>query len=129
MNRKAKGIGGERELIHLFWKAGWAAIRVAGSGAIKYPAPDIVAGNSVRRVVVECKVSADTAVYLTHREVNELRIFAEKLAAEPWVGVRFSGEKWLFLGPEELTKTGASYVANRTMGSLRGLSFEELTRE
>ncbi|MBW2967284.1 Holliday junction resolvase, partial [Candidatus Woesearchaeota archaeon] len=37
MNRKAKGLSAERELIHMFWKNGWSALRVAASGAIKYP--------------------------------------------------------------------------------------------
>ena len=56
MSRKSKGINAERELIHIFWKTkSWAACRVAGSGAIKYPAPDVLAGNGNILLAIECK--------------------------------------------------------------------------
>ena len=35
VSKKSKGISAERELIHKFWGTGWAAVRVAGRGAIK----------------------------------------------------------------------------------------------
>ena len=52
---KKKGINAERELIHMFWAEKWAAIRVAGSGSSKYPSPDILAGNNLRKLAIECK--------------------------------------------------------------------------
>lgn len=46
MSHKSKGINAEREIIHLFWSMpGWTACRVAGSGSMKYPSPDVIAGN------------------------------------------------------------------------------------
>ncbi len=42
---KSKGSRFERDLIAELWKAGLAAIRVAGSGVSTFPCPDIVAGN------------------------------------------------------------------------------------
>ena len=43
--RKSKGSKAERELISMFWKKGFAAMRAAGSGSTHHPSPDIVAGN------------------------------------------------------------------------------------
>ena len=126
MNLKRKGTNAERELVHLFWKVGWAAIRVAGSGSIKYPAPDLIAGNGIRRVVVECKSPGGDSVYLTTKEVLELKQFGDKIGAECWIGVRFNA-KWVFLGMEELEPTPTAYVVSVKKAQLRGVSFEELT--
>ncbi len=128
MSHKSKGIGAERELVHLLWKAGWGAIRVAGSGSTKYPAPDVIAGNGMRRIVVECKALAASGIYLEKKEVEELKIFAQKMAAEPWIGARFTSQSWRFIGPEELKETKKSFAITRTLAELRGLSFEELTK-
>lgn len=111
----------------MFWKAQWAAIRVAGSGSIKYPAPDLIAGNGIRRVVIECKSAGSDSVYLTTKEVSELKQFGDKLGAECWIGVRFTEKKWLFLGMEELQATPSAYVVSLKKAQLRGVSFEELT--
>ena len=59
MDKKAKGTRGERELVKAFNENGWVCIRVAGSGSSRYPSPDILAGNAMRRVAIECKVTAD----------------------------------------------------------------------
>ena len=45
MSLKSKGINAERELIHKFWGVGWGAVRVAGSGSMRYPSSDILAAN------------------------------------------------------------------------------------
>jgi len=73
INKKAKGTNAERDLIHLFWKNGWAAMRTAGSGSMKYPLPDVLAGNSVRKIAVECKVTSGSRQYLTKKEISELK--------------------------------------------------------
>jgi len=128
MGAKEKGTGAERELVHKFWAAGWGAIRVAGSGSIKYPAPDIIAGDGIRRLVIECKYVGEEQVYLTKKEVYELKLFSEKLSAEPWIGVRFKNNQWLFVGLGELEETPKNYVISKKIASLRGLSFEELNQ-
>jgi Holliday junction resolvase - archaeal type len=43
--RKSKGSKAERDLIHLFWSKGFAAMRAAGSGSSQHPSPDILAGD------------------------------------------------------------------------------------
>ncbi|PIY60546.1 hypothetical protein COY95_01235, partial [Candidatus Woesearchaeota archaeon CG_4_10_14_0_8_um_filter_47_5] len=102
MKQKTKGTNAERELVHMFWEVGWAAIRVAGSGSSPHPSPDVLAGNAVRRVAIECKSIKDKQVYLGKDEVQQLQYFAGLFGAEPWVGVRFGKGKWFFLTPEDL---------------------------
>ncbi|MBI4441605.1 Holliday junction resolvase, partial [Candidatus Woesearchaeota archaeon] len=95
-NKKQKGSTAERELIHLFWKQGWAAVRVAGSGSMKYPSPDIVASNALRRLAVECKAVGDDKKYLTQDEIEQLILFSQRFGAEAWLAVRFDNEDWYF---------------------------------
>ena len=54
MNLKAIGTKAERELIKMFWKTNsWIAIRAAGSGCSRYPSPDILAGNILRKLAIQ----------------------------------------------------------------------------
>lgn len=125
MSRKAKGIRAERELIALFWgTGGWAAHRIAGSGSSRFPSPDILAGNSLRRLAIECKSTKKTSKYLTREEVGQLKCFAEIFGAEPWIAVRF--DKWFFLNLEDLRETKKGYMISEAIARTKGLLFEEL---
>ena len=63
MNRKAKGTKGERELVKFFNESGWACLRAPGSGSSRYPSPDIIAANAIRRIAIECKVTKNNKKY------------------------------------------------------------------
>ena len=126
VNRKAKGTKGERELVKFFNESGWSCIRVAGSGSSQYPSPDILAGNAVRRVAIECKVTKDHKKYFPEDELEQLRIFAARFGAEGWIGLRFAGEPWYFLLIEDLEKTGNLWAASLELAKRRGLSAKEL---
>ena len=126
MSLKQKGISAERELIHLFWKHGWAASRVAGSGAIKYPMPDIIAGTPTRKIAIESKSTGDEVFYLGKDEVEQLMSYAAIFGAEPWIAIRFTGKKWYFFTPEDLLPTEKSYVISDGLCKRKGLIFEEL---
>ena len=126
MRRKAKGINAERELIHLLWEQGWAAIRVAGSGSSKYPSPDILTGNGIRSLAIECKSSGKSARYLPKKEIEELVSFSRSFGAEPWVGVRFDKKEWLFLPANNLRETENSFVVQAKGAQLKGLLLEEM---
>ncbi|HEY9702201.1 MAG TPA: Holliday junction resolvase Hjc [Allocoleopsis sp.] len=126
MNLKAKGSNAERELIHKFNNNGWVAIRAAGSGSQQYPAPDILAGNNLRRLAIECKVTADLKKYLTKKEVEELMFFAQKFGAEPWIAVKFDRVDWFFLNIEDMDKTDKSYAIDIPTAKRKGLSFEQI---
>ncbi|MBI4738136.1 Holliday junction resolvase [Candidatus Woesearchaeota archaeon] len=126
MRVKSKGINAERELIHLFWKHGWAAIRTAGSGSNHYPSPDIIAGNAIRRVALECKVTKEIKQYLTKKEVTELQEYSKKFGAESWIAVKFDHVDWFFVPTSELECTGESFALGLEDAKMRGLQFEEL---
>jgi len=127
MSKKSKGINAERELIKLFAETGkWFACRVAGSGSSRFPSPDIIAGNTLRKLAIECKTSGNKSKYLTKEEVKELKIFSELFGAEPWIAVRFDRTDWLFISIEDLKDTGNNYLVSLEMARNKGLLFEEL---
>lgn len=126
MNTKAKGSNAERELIHMFWKAGWAAIRVAGSGSSHYPSPDILASNATRVLAIECKSSGELSRHLQKGQVNDLMTFAKGFGAEPWIGARFNDMKWAFFSPDDLRETGKGFSVSVRMVKEKGLTFEQL---
>ena len=129
MSSKSKGSNAERELIHLFWATKeWTACRVAGSGSMKYPAPDIIANKAGISLAIECKSTAGNNQYLEKREVEELKEYAKMAGARPLVALRFSRKPWLFLDPEDLEQTGQNLVASQKLAERRGLTFEELTK-
>ena len=125
---KTKGINAERELIHMFWKKGWAAIRVAGSGSSRYPSPDVLAGNNLRKLAVECKAIKGTSKYLPKEEVEQLRQFSEIFGAEPWIGIRFDKDEWYFLTLEDLQETEKSFGISTKSAKNKGLLFDELIK-
>jgi Holliday junction resolvase len=126
MDRKSKGTNAERNLIHWFNDNGWVAIRSAGSGSMQYPSPDILAGNNLRRIAIECKSVNDIKKYFTAKEIDELVFFALKFGAEPWVAVRFDRINWFFLTIEDLEKKDRSYFVDVRIAKGKGLSFEQL---
>jgi holliday junction resolvase Hjr len=129
INKKAKGTKGERDLVKYFNDEGWSAIRVAGSGSSKYPSPDILAGNAIRRLAIECKVTKDNKKYFQNSEIDQLREFSQKFGAESWVGVRFAGEEWYFLMLEDLRDTGNCWSVSVDLAKRRGLTKGELLQK
>ena len=126
-NKKQKGSCAERELIHEFWKNNWAAVRVAGSGSMKYPSPDIVASNALRRLAVECKAVGNEKKYLGQDEIEQLLSFSRLFGAEAWFAIRFDNEDWYFFNVEDLKSTkGNNYSLDLDLAKLKGLKFEEV---
>ncbi len=126
MSTKSKGTNAERDLIHKFNDNDWVAIRSAGSGSMQYPSPDILAGNNLRRLAIECKAINDTKKYFTVKEINELVFFANKFGAEAWVAIKFDKMSWFFLNIEDLDKTDKSYNIDIPTAKKKGLSFEQV---
>ncbi|RJQ18675.1 Holliday junction resolvase [Candidatus Woesearchaeota archaeon] len=124
-----KGANAERQLIHLFWNTGtWTACRVAGSGSMKYPSPDIIANKDGINLAIECKATAGNNQYLEKREVEELVAYAQRAGARPIIAVRFDRKPWRFLNPDDLDLKTASVGINQELAELRGITFEELTK-
>ncbi len=128
MSRKSKGINAERNLVHQLWALGWAAIRIAGSGSMKYPAADVLATNKLRRLAIECKTCGNLNKYLKKAEIEQLREFSELFNAEPWIAVKFDRHEWLFVDLEDLTNTGNNYLISYNNAINKGLSLNEVIK-
>jgi len=97
MHRGRKGTDSERELVNMLWRAGFAAIRSPASGAAtKNPLPDIIAGNGKRYLSIEVKSSSKDRFYIKKDDIKDLVTFSKRFGAEPYLGVKFNGEKWAF---------------------------------
>ena len=127
MSLKSKGINAERELVHMFWGKEWACLRIAGSGSNRYPSPDVLVGNKLRRLAIECKTTKDQKKYFEKREIEALKKFADVFGAEPWIAVKFKGHDWYFIMVEDLKETEKGFMASAEIAKSKGLLFEELT--
>lgn len=128
MGGKIKGSNAERELVSMFWEANWAAIRVAGSGMQKWPAPDVIASNGEKTFVVECKSTKKPQQYLRKEQMEQLKEFARVFKATPLVGVKFS-TSWHFFSPEDLEATpSGEFVANEDLIAQKGKKFDDLLK-
>lgn len=126
MNAKGKGTNAERDLVHKFWAANWACFRAAGSGSNQYPTPDLIAGNNLRKLAIEVKITAFERQYFDKKEIEDLRLFGTMFGAEPWVAIKFPRTEWLFLMLEDLEEAQKSFVASKEVAERRGLKFEEI---
>jgi Holliday junction resolvase len=128
MGNKEKGSNAERELIHAFWAKQWTACRVAGSGSMKYPSPDIIANRQGINLAIECKATNSKYQYLEKREVEELVAYAQIAGARPLVAVRFFRKEWRFLNPEDLSDSGKNLSVTQELSESKGITFEELIK-
>lgn len=122
---KSKGIAAERELLHKFWENGWACIRVAGSGSMSFPSPDLLAGNGEKKMAFECKTFKKSHKYLEEQEISQLKEFSEKFGAEAWLAIKFDRQPWYLLKLEELHKTEKSWGVSLKLVEEKGLKFED----
>ncbi len=129
MSRKTKGINAERELVHKFWGSdSWSAVRIAGSGSMKYPSADILATNKIRKLAIECKTAKKPWKYISKEEIEQLKTFSEIFGAEPYIAIKFRKKDWLFLSLDDLEETDKAYMTNIEIAEKKGLLFEELIR-
>ncbi|MBT5273001.1 Holliday junction resolvase [Candidatus Woesearchaeota archaeon] len=134
INLKAKGTNAERALLKLFWEQDtWAAIRTPGSGCARFPSPDILAGNSIRRLAIECKLISNYNVYIPKKEIEQLKIFASKFGAEPWLAIMFNNKElnskeWFFLSLDDVNETEKNICVSTNLAKTKGLLFEEVIK-
>lgn len=105
MSRKSKGINAERELVHLLFAKGWVASRVAGSGCIQHPSPDVITGKEGKIFVLECKTTGDEYKSLCKEEVEELVFYAKIMYATPIIAVKFDRKGWYFNYAKDMRQT------------------------
>ncbi|PLW80684.1 Holliday junction resolvase [Candidatus Woesearchaeota archaeon] len=125
MNQKRKGTNAERELIKIFWEHGWACMRSAGSGSTQYPSPDILAGNSIRKIGIECKLSSSPNKYFSKEEIKQLINFCSYFGAEAWIAVKFKNKSWHLFSTEDLVETEKGYALYERLCDLKGLNIKE----
>ncbi|MEA3514398.1 MAG: Holliday junction resolvase Hjc [Nanoarchaeota archaeon] len=127
-SRKIKGTAAERELLHKFWSVGWACLRAAGSGSMKYPCVDLLAGNKVRKLAIECKTSKALIKYMSKDDIYQLQKFSSLFGAEPWIAVKFDKKEWFFITIEDLRPCGNNFAIDMEAVKSRGLLFEEVIK-
>jgi len=129
MSRKSKGINAERDLIHKFWGTGkWSAVRIAGSGSMRYPSADVLATNKLRRLAIECKTVKEPWKYIEKEDIEQLKVFANLFNAEPYIAIKFNKKEWLFLTLEDLEETDKAFMINTKKAEIKGILFEELIK-
>ena len=131
MSLKSKGSNAERQLLHMFWDAGWACLRSAGSGSMNHPGPDLLAGSKEnnRRVAVECKTSKSDRIYLSDYDINQLKEFSEKFGAIPLIAIRFDRVGWFFVHMDDLGFSKTNHYISLYLAQKKGLKFEEIIGE
>ena len=96
MSRKSRGCDYERKLVHLLRSLGYCSVRVAGSGCMRYPSPDVIASNGTRVIAFEVKSSQKSCVYLGEADVSDLLQFSFEFHCEPWFAFHLVGKGWFF---------------------------------
>ncbi|MFP4632886.1 MAG: Holliday junction resolvase Hjc [Halobacteriota archaeon] len=126
--RSDKGHSRERELVEMFWQAGYGVVRVPASGsATKRPLPDLVAGDGDTYIAVEAKSSGSDTVYVDGTEAEDLIEFSRAFGAKARIGVRFDREDWYFFHPGKLHVTGGgNYRVKLEKALQEGEDFDEL---
>lgn len=103
----AKGAQRERELVNYFADAGWGALRLPSSGsATDRELPDVLAGRPreatpkagwthpkpvktyTQSFAIEAKSGKATTLYVDASEVEDLRAFADRWGATPYLAAR-----------------------------------------
>lgn len=128
MSLKSKGISAERDVVHRLQAAGYAAIRVAGSGSTQTPSTDILAGNGMRVLSIECKTigQGGEARYIGKEAINDFLTFSRQFGAEPWIAVRFYRTPWRFLLVEDLPITDKNVSIHKELAETKGLLLNEM---
>ena len=105
MTRYQKGAKFERELVKKFWGDGWAAMRAAGSGTIKFPVPDVIAVKNARMIAIECKSTKKDRLSLK-KAIESLKIFSTISGVETYIAIKFEAKKPRFFDINELSSRG-----------------------
>lgn len=107
---KAKGTKYERDLVNMFWEAGFGVMRAPTSGGATTRAmPDLVAGNGEVYYAIEVKMRKSLPVYISEEQVHELYEFSDRFGAIPLIAVKLPYKPWRFINALELKRTGKGY--------------------
>ncbi len=122
----SKGANAERELMHLFFQAGFSVVRIAGSGTSPLPAPDVIALKAGRIIAVECKARKAKNLAIALVQIGELLDWAKKAGSEAWVGWKIPRKGWLFFKPAQMNKTGKFFTLSLKQAQAVGKGLDEV---
>ena len=133
----SSGVRAERDLVHMFWDAGFAVLRApASGGGTVLPRPDLIAGSKKRDkfFVLEIKTARKDTLYIDEEQINGLMEFANRIGFQPILCVKFKNRKrgFLFLDvPDQLerVRNGKNYKVTFANASGNGKDFGELIGE
>jgi len=125
---KTKGANAERELLHMLSANGFAVVRVAGSGMISETSADLIAGNSFKKFVIECKTCKSHKRYLEKQQISDLKEFAKKFGFPPLIAVKFNRQGWWFIEPGDLEDTGKNLAISLEDIKIKGQSFDDMIK-
>jgi len=125
MSNKAKGSRVERELIQLFTKNSWRAVRVAGSGVGEDSPCDLIAAKQGKKAyVIEVKSSKKTSIYITKQQIEDFILFSSIIGLTPVIALRFNREGWFFIDPKKhLKDTGKFWAVSLETARQKGKRF------
>ncbi len=127
MGNRRRGINYERQLVDLLHERGYAAVRVAGSGAKPLPTPDIVACHKGNILAIECKTTRKNQVYLSDAQVRDLCRYSDNAGARPLIAVKFTHMEWYMMNPSKIPRTdGSVLVISRELAAKKGLTVTDI---
>jgi Holliday junction resolvase len=110
-----KGSAAERELIALFDAAGFAVVRVAGSGTNALTDVDLIALRSDMRLAVESKAWAKENLSISKDQFEALLAWSKKADCRPLIAWKYPREGWFLLDPDAFHVTPKFYaITHRT---------------
>lgn len=134
MGNKEKGANAERELLHMFCEAGFACVRVAGSGLMSHSSQasedscDLLAGKFKRKYAIEVKSCKPKKKYLSSQQIENFLIFSEIFQLKPVIAIKFSRQGWFFLEPKHIEKTRNGLAISLEQARKHGKTFEEFIK-
>ncbi len=100
-----KGYAFERELKLKLEEDRWHVIRSGGSRK-----PDLIAGRDGKILIIECKVTKSSRIYLEKEEVRHLSEVALAFGAEAIFAVKMDNRGWSLITPDSLKETGKHFM-------------------
>ena len=125
---KHKGTAAERELLKMFWGSNLACIRIAGSGSLPLPCPDLLASNGTKTFAIECKAGNTLPRYITNEQISELLTFSKMFGAIPLVAYKVPYKGWRFFHPDDLEKTDKNHIINHGVLEKKSKFFLDLIK-
>ncbi|MCX8189698.1 MAG: Holliday junction resolvase Hjc [Candidatus Diapherotrites archaeon] len=129
MARYNKGANAERELLGMFYSAGFAVVRVAGSGASKYPEPDCLALKKEKKFAFECKARSGKYLNIPKEQLESLVAWANQAGLTAYIAWKMPRKGWLFIKPACFVLRKKGYAISMDAALRLGQTFEDISQK